>query len=65
MPEERTPTPVEEERKVDRRIMLLVLDPESQRPWSEEEIGREFDCDVTGSLARLYAAGLIHRLGGP
>jgi hypothetical protein len=62
MPEERTPTPVEEERKADRRILLLLLGPESQRPWSQEEIKREIGCDVADSLARLCAAGLIHRL---
>ena len=40
MPEERTLTPVEEDRQVDRAIVLLLLDHESQRPWSEEEIER-------------------------
>jgi hypothetical protein len=63
MPVERTPTPVEEDRQVDHAIALLLLDPESQRPWSEEEMKREIGCDVTDSLARLYAAGLIHRHG--
>jgi hypothetical protein len=62
MPEERTPTPVEEDGQVDHAIVLLLLDRESQRPWSEQEIEREIGCNVTDSLARLYAAGLIHRL---
>lgn len=64
MPEERTPTPVEEDRRADRRIILLLLDDEAQRPWSEQEIEREIGCDVRDSLARLYAAGLIHRHKG-
>jgi hypothetical protein len=63
MPEERTPTPVEEDGQVDHAIVLLLLGRESQRPWSEEEMKREIGCDVTDSLARLYAAGLVHRLG--
>ncbi len=64
MPEERTPTPVEEDGQVDHAIVLLSVDREAQRPWSEEEIEREAGCDVRDSLARLYAAGLIHRHKG-
>jgi hypothetical protein len=64
MPEERTPSTVEEDGQIDHAIMLLLLDREAQRPWSEQEIEREIGCDVTDSLARLYAAGLIHRLQG-
>jgi hypothetical protein len=62
MPEERTPTPVEEDGQVDHTVLLL-LDRDSRRPWSAEEIEREIGSNVTDSLARLYAAGLIHRLG--
>ncbi|MFI4991866.1 MAG: hypothetical protein ACHQHO_13250 [Solirubrobacterales bacterium] len=63
MPEERTSTPAEEDQQVDHTIVLLLLDPESQRPWSEQEIEREIGCDVTDSLAQPCAAGLIHRHG--
>ena len=50
MPEERTPTPVEEDGQVDHAIVLLLLDRESQRPWSEEEIKREIGCDVWSTI---------------
>jgi hypothetical protein len=64
MPEERTPTPAEEDQRLDHKIIVLLLDREAQGPWSEQEVERELGCDVTDSLARLYAAGLIHRLQG-
>ncbi len=64
MPEERIPTPVEKVGQVDHAIVLLLLDPEAQRPWSEQELEREIGSDVTDSLTRLHAVGLIHRLKG-
>jgi hypothetical protein len=64
MPEERTPTTVEEDGQVDHAIILLLLDRDDQRPWAEQELKREIGSDVTDSLTRLYAVGLIHRLDG-
>jgi hypothetical protein len=64
MPEERTPTTVEEDGQIDHAIILLLLDREDQRPWSEQELKREIGSDVTDSLTRLHAVGLIHRLEG-
>ena len=57
-------TPAEQDRRIDDAIAMLLLDRMTQRPWSREEIEREMGCDVTDSLARLYGAGLIHRLDG-
>lgn len=45
-------------------LALLVYD--DQRVWSDEEVAREIGdrLAVTDSLARLYGAGLVHRLEG-
>jgi len=50
--------------QVDSAILGLLLDPDSQRPWSEDEIAREIGdrLEVTDGLARLAGAGLCHRL---
>lgn len=40
----------------------ILLDRDAQRGWSEQEVEREIGCDIRDSLARLYAAGLLHRL---
>jgi hypothetical protein len=47
-------------------ILGLLTDAEVQRPWSVAELEREIGHHVRAvdAVARLYAAGLIHRVGG-
>jgi hypothetical protein len=54
-----------EERRVDQGILALLLIPEEQRPWSVHEVELEMGDHLAtvDSLARLRAAGLIHRFG--
>lgn len=60
MQQERTRDP----ERVDSAILGLLLDPGSQRPWSEEEIASEIGdrVETVDGLARLAGAGLCHRL---
>lgn len=55
-----------DEARTDAAILSLLLDADAQRPWAEEEVAREVGepLAVTDSLARLSAAGLVHRLEG-
>jgi hypothetical protein len=55
----------EAEDSIDQAILALLLDDQA-RPWSDDEVAREVGdrIDVTDSLARLYGAGLVHRLEG-
>ena len=48
----------------DRAILGMLVDRDAQRPWSEDEIEREVGSGAKDCLNVLYAAGLIHRLGG-
>lgn len=54
------------EEDTDIAILDALLDRDAQRPWSLEEIAREIGDAVAASdsLARLYRAGMIHRLDG-
>jgi hypothetical protein len=56
--------PAEREALIDSAILSLLVNEDSHRPWSIEEIEREVHCDATDSLGRLYGGGLIHRLDG-
>ena len=55
----------EDERRTDQAMLALLLTPEEQRPWSLDEVAKEMGekIDTVDSLARLHAAGLIHRCG--
>lgn len=57
--------PAEEDERIDTAVLALLL-ADHARPWSEEEVTREVGdpTTATDSLARLYGAGLVHRLGG-
>jgi hypothetical protein len=46
-------------------VLGLLTDAEVQRPWSLAELERELDNHVrtVDAVRRLYAAGLVHRLG--
>jgi hypothetical protein len=59
-------TLAEQDRRADCAILGLLLDPGSERPWSDDEVAREFGDELaaTDSLARLRAVGLVHRLDG-
>jgi predicted transcriptional regulator len=62
MPEQRTPSPAEQDRVIDAAVLDLLMSPRNQRPWSVDEIEREIGKETPDSLNRLYGAGLIHRL---
>ncbi len=63
MPDNRCSTEPDAHDFLDQAVLQLMLDPDRQRPWSEAEIARMIGTpgDVTASLARLRAAGLVHR----
>jgi hypothetical protein len=63
--DEPSPSPVEDEDRIDSAVLALLLDDHA-RPWSDDEVAREVGdaIAVADSLARLYGAGLVHRLGG-
>jgi hypothetical protein len=65
MQDESTPTVANEERRTDQAILALLLTPEEQRPWSVHEVELEMGDHLAtvDSVARLRAAGLIHRCG--
>jgi hypothetical protein len=48
---------------LDRAVLNLMLDPERQRPWAEDELARTLSIpgNVRESLRRLRACKLIHR----
>ncbi len=64
MQEQRILSPAEEDGQIDGAVLGLLIYPDSQRPWSIDEITREIGDDTIDSLNRLYGAGLIHRLDG-
>lgn len=60
-----TLSPAEREQNADGVILSLLTERDEQRPWSVDEIVREYGKgnDATDALNRLYGAGLIHRMG--
>lgn len=65
MQDDSTRSVAAEEQRVDQAILALLLTPEEQRPWSVREVELEIgeQLATVDSLARLRAAGLIHRCG--
>lgn len=63
MPDPRTPA--REDEKFDHAVLDLLLHEDAAGPWAHEELVREIGdrVAVEDALARLYGAGLIHRLG--
>jgi len=61
---DRQPIPDIEDAHLDGALLGLLISDDGQRPWSEDEIGRELKMDPSDSLNRLYGGGLIHRLHG-
>jgi hypothetical protein len=66
MHEQGIPDGLLREDEVDRALLFLLVNDEAALPWSVEELAREIGGAVVvqDSLARLYGAGLVHRLGG-
>jgi hypothetical protein len=64
MPDQGTCTPAYEDAVVDGMVMAMMLADDAQRPWTPDEIAREYgdEVAVTDSLRRLHGGGLIHRL---
>jgi hypothetical protein len=54
-----------DEGRIDLAVLSLLLDDHA-RPWSDDEVAREVgdESAARDALARLYGAGLVHRLGG-
>jgi hypothetical protein len=63
MPSNRRSTESEAHVLLDQAVLQLMLDLDRQRPWSESEIARMTSTpgDIPAGLARLHAAGVIHR----
>jgi hypothetical protein len=63
MQQQPTLSPAEQDRLIDSAVLGLMMHADA-RLWSKDEIDREIGrpSDVTDSLNRLYAGGLIHRL---
>ena len=63
MRDQRSPVS-EDEQRVDVAVLGLLLS--TDRPWSVDEVSREIGdpVEAADSLARLYAAGLVHRPAG-
>jgi hypothetical protein len=62
MQSQSTPSVAERDAHTDHVILGLLISDGSQRPWSVREVEREVGSGAVDSLARLYGAGLIHRL---
>jgi len=56
--------PAWDQDRVDRSILVLLLDRERPWPCSVDELHRELDHDPAAGLARLNRAGLVILFGG-
>ena len=66
MHDDRNPVQITED-QTDAAVLAVLLDPDSQRPVSEEEVRREVGTEAhfaLDALDRLEAAGLVHRVSG-
>jgi hypothetical protein len=65
MHDQRKPTPAQDDARVDGAILGLLLAADAHGLWSVDELTRQIGDRVAtvDSLARLYGAGLIHRIG--
>jgi hypothetical protein len=60
-----TLTPAEQEMCTDSIILEWLTDGDAQRPWSVDEVIREYGdrSQTLDALSRLHGVGLIHRSG--
>jgi hypothetical protein len=60
-----SPTPAQHDNNADGNILLWLTQDDAQRPWSVDEIIREYGdrANAIDALARLHGVGLIHRQG--
>jgi hypothetical protein len=60
-----SPTPAEREQEADGVILSWLTEDDAQRPWSVDEIVREYGepNNANDALSRLHGSGLIHRHG--
>jgi hypothetical protein len=60
--QDRSPIAEREEHR-ESAILTLLLDPRGPWLWSMQELGRELGdaTDAADAVARLHAAGLVHR----
>ena len=59
------PSPAADDETIDSGILDLLLRADESRPFSVDEVVREIGHkSATDGLARLYGAGLVHRLDG-
>ena len=65
MPEQRINPLAADDDKIDQAILALLIHDRCSPQWAVEELVREIgdQTAVEDSLARLFGAGLIHRLG--
>ena len=59
---QRQPNLAERDAHTDHVILGLLVSDSSHRPWSVEGVEREVGRGADDGLARLFAAGLLHRL---
>jgi hypothetical protein len=67
MPVQQPNPAVERENGHDWGVMLRLLDPDNQRPWSVDELVRDRTeasrLDTLDAIVRLVGGGLVHRTG--
>ena len=61
--EQRLHDPAEDEARIDRSVLNLLIDEDNQRPWSLEEVVREHgnQREALDGIDRLHGAGLVHK----
>ena len=63
MHDQPTPEAPEPMDLADQDLLTTLTDEDRQRPWSLEELAREYGAEAGESVARLTRAGLVHRSG--
>jgi hypothetical protein len=63
MHDQTTPQAAEPMDLADQDLLTTLTDEDSHRPWSLDELAREYGAGADESVGRLQRAGLVHRLG--